>query len=66
MLLRLYICAEAMMEQLNLSDRKNFLNNYLNPAIKSGFVCLLYPDSPRHPRQKYLLTVKEIAVYQDL
>jgi hypothetical protein len=57
---------KTMMEQLKLSDRKNFLNNYLNPAIKAGFVRLLYPDSPRHPRQKYLLTVKGLAVLADL
>ena len=55
-----------MMEQLKLSDRKNFLNNYLNPAIKDGFVRLLYPESPRHLRQKYLLTVKGLAAYQKL
>ena len=55
-----------MMAQLNLSDRKNFLENYLNPAIKTGFVRLLYPDSPRHPRQKYLLTVKGLAAYQEM
>ena len=57
---------KTMMEQLKLSDRKNFLNNYLNPAIKAGFVRLLYPDSPRHPRQKYLLTVKGLAAFQEL
>ena len=57
---------KVIMEKLKMSDRKNFLDNYLNPAIKDGFVRLLYSDSPRHPRQKYLLTVKEIAVYQDL
>ena len=57
---------KTMMEQLNLSDRKNFLSNYLNPAIKDGFVRLLYPDSPRHPRQKYLLTVKGWAAFQEL
>ena len=56
----------TMMEQLKLSDRKNFLSNYLNPAIKDGFVRLLYPDSPRHPRQKYLLTVKGLAAFQEL
>ena len=55
-----------MMEQLKLSDRKNFLSNYLNPAIKDGFVRLLYPDTPRHPRQKYLLTAKGLAVFQEL
>ena len=57
---------KTIMEKLQLSDRKNFLDNYLNPAINGGFVRLIYPDSPRHPRQKHLLTVKEIAVYQDL
>ena len=57
---------KTMMEQLKLSDRKNFLSNYLNPAIKDGFVRLLYPDSPRHPRQKYLLTVKGLAAFQEL
>ena len=50
-----------MMAALNLRDRKNFLENYLNPAIADGFVKLLYPDSPRHPRQKYRLTVKGSA-----
>ena len=50
-----------MMAALNLRDRKNFLNNYLNPAISGGWVKLLYPDSPRHPRQKYHLTVKGLA-----
>ena len=57
---------KTIMEQLQLSDRKNFLSNYLNPAINDGFVRLLYPDSPRHPRQKYLLTVKGLAAYQEL
>ena len=29
-------------------------------------VRLLYPDKPRHPRQKYLLTVKGRMLYQEL
>lgn len=43
---------------LSLKDRESFRKSYLDPAIQSGFVCCLYPDSPRHPRQKYLLTEK--------
>lgn len=35
----------------------------LNPAIKEGSVSMLYPDKPRHPRQKYMLTIKGLAVY---
>ena len=57
---------KEMMQNLGLADRENFLNNYLNPAIKAGFVRLLYPDTPRHPRQKYLLTVKGLAAFQEL
>ena len=36
--------------------------NYLNPAMKEGLVTMLYFNSPRLPRQKYLLTVKGLAV----
>jgi len=46
------------MELIQLKDRENFLNNYLNPAIKDGFVEPLYPKSPKHPKQKYRLTEK--------
>ena len=48
---------------MELKERKNFLDLYLNPAISEGYVCLLYPNSPRHPRQKYSLTVKGLAAY---
>ena len=40
------------------------LNNCLNSAIAGGGVKLLYPDSLRHPRQKYLLTAKNLALIQ--
>lgn len=32
-------------------------------SIKEGFVSMLYPNTPKHPRQRYLLTVKGLAVY---
>lgn len=51
-----------MLAAMKLRDRENFMANYLNPAMKEGLVMMLYPDSPRHPRQKYLLTVKGIAL----
>ncbi|MDR0995151.1 MAG: Fic family protein [Tannerella sp.] len=60
------LSVKQMMETLQLKGRDNFLNTYLNPGIKEGFVTLLYPEKPRHPRQKYLLTVKGIAVYNEL
>ena len=57
---------KEMMEALSLKGRDNFLKVYLNPAIEEQFVRLLYPNSPRHPRQKYLLTVKGIALYNKI
>ena len=57
---------KEMLAGLGLKDRESFMNVYLNPAIKEKFICLLYPKSPRHPRQKYLLTVKGLALYNEL
>lgn len=54
---------KEMMQAVNLKHRPNFLEYTLNPAISEGFVCMLYPESPRHPRQKYLLTVKGLGLY---
>lgn len=54
---------KEMMEAVGLKDRKNFLEYSLTPAITEGLVRMKYPDSPRHPRQKYLLTVKGLTVY---
>lgn len=52
-----------MMELTGLKDRKNFLEYTLSPAMAGGFVRMLYPESPRHPRQKYLLTGKGQELY---
>ena len=57
---------KAMMEGVGLKGRNNFLNTYLYPAIQEGYVCLLYPQSPRHPRQKYLLTVKGQSLWNEI
>ena len=57
---------KQMLEGVGLKDRMNFLEYNLNPAISEGFVRLLYPDKPRHPRQKYLLTEKGLALYKEL
>ena len=57
---------KEIMTGLQLKGRDNFLNLYLLPAIAEGYVRLLYPDKPRHPRQKYLLTVKGLALYNEM
>ena len=53
---------KAMMKSIGLKGRDNFLNQYLTPALTQGYVRMLYPKSPRHPRQKYLLTPKGIGL----
>ena len=55
-----------MMAAIGLRDRENFMEYSLTPAIKEGVVTMLYPDKPRHPRQKYLLTVKGMAIFGSL
>lgn len=52
--------------RIGLKDRVNFMNLYLNQAIAEGYVRMLYPQSPRHPRQKYLLTVKGLSLYKEI
>ena len=60
------LSVKEIMTGLQLKGRDNFLNLYLLPAIAGGYVRLLYPDKPRHPRQKYLLTVKGLALYNEM
>ena len=60
------LSVKDMMIGVGLKGRDNFLKLYLNPALQDGYVRLLYPHSPRHPRQKYLLTAKGLALYKKL
>ena len=56
---------KEIMDAVGLRNRPNFIEYSLTPAINGGLVTMKYPDSPRHPRQKYLLTVKGLAVYNE-
>ena len=55
-----------LMEILALKHRPNFSEYHLDPAISDGYVRMLYSQSPRHPCQKYLLTVKGLTLYNEL
>lgn len=50
-----------LMVLLELQDRKNFQETYLNPAIENGFVEMTQPNSPKSPTQKYRLTQKGLG-----
>ena len=60
------VTIKEVLKILGLKDRENFMNVYLNPALKERFLRMKYPKSPRHPRQRYLLTVKGQMLYQEL
>ena len=47
---------KQLMERVGLKHRPTFIENYMTPAILNGFVRLLYPETPNHPRQKYCVT----------
>ncbi|MDR2804818.1 MAG: Fic family protein [Dysgonamonadaceae bacterium] len=57
------LALKQLMEKVGLKHRPTFLTNYINPAMKDGFVRVLYPEKPNHPHQKYSLTVKGMALY---
>ena len=45
-----------MMEILHLNNRRYFTKEYLKPSVEQGLVEPIYPDQPKHPKQKYRLT----------
>lgn len=47
---------QELQDSLSLSDRMNFLNTYLRPAIESGLIELTLPDKPKSRNQRYRLT----------
>ena len=57
---------KGLMEKVGLKHRPTFIENYINPAIETGILKILYPDKPNHPRQKYLLTAKGLALYNEI
>ena len=54
---------KSMMEAVGLKNRPNFMDYSLTPAIREGFVCMKYPANPHHPRQRYLLTIKGLMLF---
>ena len=63
---KLELSVKEIKISIGLKDRKNISELYLNPAIQEGYVRRLYPDSVHHPRQKYLLTIKGLTLYNEL
>jgi ATP-dependent DNA helicase RecG len=51
-----------LMTSLSLKGRRNFLQNYLQPALEKGIVEMTQPDSPQSPTQRYRLTPKGLSI----
>jgi len=47
-----------IMAFLELNGRRNFIENYLTPALENGWIEMTNPKSPNSPKQKYRLTKK--------
>ena len=57
---------KELMNILHLRHRPNFIEYHLRPALEAKLVTPLYPNNPNHPRQKYLLTVKGMMLFNQL
>ncbi|OYT17930.1 MAG: transcriptional regulator [Bacteroidetes bacterium 4572_77] len=53
---------EEIQKELHLSDKRNYINNYQNPAIKKGYLEMTIPHKPKSKNQKYRLTQKGLAL----
>lgn len=49
---------EEIQDKIQISDRKYFRTDLLNPLIKDGLIELTIPDKPNSPNQKYRTTTK--------
>ena len=53
-------------ELLGLKHRETFLNNYLKPLLKSGWIKMTIPDKPTSSKQKYRITEKGRALLTEI
>jgi len=50
------LSAKEIMGIIGLKDKSNVFELYLYPAIRQNLVEPIYPENPKHLRQKYRLT----------
>ena len=60
------ISAAALMQAIGLSDRRNFRERYLRPALESGLVEMTIPEKPQSSKQRYRLTQRGVDLLGDL
>ena len=47
---------DELQKIIGLSDRKSFMKNYIEPALKQKLIEMTIPDKPNSSKQKYKLT----------
>lgn len=57
-----YHTLSEMMKVCGMRSRTTFLENYITPALESGYIERKYKESPKHPKQQYRLSDKAIAL----
>lgn len=57
---------EDLMQMLDLKHIPTFRDNYLNPALKEGYIEMTLPEKPTSKNQKYRLTAKGKALQKEL
>ena len=57
---------KEIQQALELKHEGNFRENYLEPALAEAVIEMKYPDSPNHPKQRYLLTEKGNEIKKQL
>ncbi len=48
-----YVSMKEIAEQCGIKDLKYFRESYIAPALELGVIERLYPNQPKHPKQKY-------------
>lgn len=52
------VAVKEIMVACNVNSRMSFDRQLLKPAANDDLIKPLFPDNPRHPQQKYILTEK--------
>ena len=53
-----YLTMKEMADLCGLKNLHHFRDAYIAPALSDGAIERLYPEQPKHPKQKYCLTEK--------
>ena len=59
------LSTKEIMGIIGLKDKSNFLELYLYPVTRQNLVEPIYPEKPKHPRQKYRLTEKGLDLIKN-